>query len=179
MQTKRDNRHRRKAGRGVRPWLLLPKVIAVAICLGGWTATLAVCFLALGKAKATGEGVSDDLLAVMHVLIVYITVPALLAAIVFGLLLFLQHPRSFLRMRWLWVKLVILAVGVPTAHLLMYHRFQAVRLEAESTTAQWSALRHFTLGLAWVLAGTIVVVLLGRLKPRLGQNWAKSSPKPK
>lgn len=170
----RVNQFGRKSGRGIRPWLLLPKVIAIGLCLGGLAAAL-VLWLASGfEGLPANDPRRLDLIGQMRTLMLCLIVPALLAAIIFGVLLLLQHPRAFVRMRWLIVKLASIAVVVAGGHVFVSSRLRLLRDGYHAGIADPSAARQFALGLAAVLAGSVWITILGRLKPRLGQNWAKT-----
>ncbi len=166
------NIHGRRPGRGIRPWLLGPKVLCVGVYFGGLVAAAVICSLAELRAA---EGVPPaDLLYALRLLFLCVVVPALLGAMFFGTLLFFQHPRQFLRLRWWQVKMALVAVMVPTAHLYMSARLASVRNAASEGIYHDTALRQFNAAL-WLLLGlSAAVILIGRLKPRLGQNWAKT-----
>ncbi len=152
--TARENKFGRKPGRGIRPWLLLPKVIAVGLYTGGLSASLLVW-------TATRS------LQITSMLVEFLVIPALLLSLLFGLLLLLQHPGVFLRMRWLIAKLVALAILIPAAHFCAFSRMALYRREPTH-----AATHHLTGIFALTLAASIGLVILGRLKPRLGRNPA-------
>lgn len=162
------NQHGRRPGRGLRPWLLLPKILCVAIALGAATsATVLWC-----QRRSAG---GLDVIGAMHILLAHVMVPALLGALFFGFLLLLQHPRIFLKQRWLQVKLLLAAAGFPILHLLATHEMDQLRtllLPVESTPLRPRLLVILLVAL-WVM---VTLIALGRLKPRLGQNWAKDFP---
>lgn len=169
-----ENRFGRRPGRGLRPWLLMPKVIAVAIYLGTLAATLGI-WLA-GDLRAMDAADPRRLWTIEQVswLTRFLTVPALLLAMALGASLLLQHPRQFLRMRWLQVKLLSIAIVIPSAHFYCSSRLAQLRQAAAMQQIDDVGATHLTCGLACALAGSIWIVILGRLKPRLGQNWARS-----
>lgn len=162
------NRFGRKPGRGIRSWLLLPKVIAACFYLGGLAAA-AVVWL---SSRIGQMGLDDPrrrvVINLAGDLFRFLVVPAILAAMGFGMMLFLQHPRQFIRMRWLVVKLIGLAILIPSAHFFLSSRMALLRRPANAGAAA-----QFGWGLIVVIAASIGIVILGRLKPRLGQNWAK------
>jgi len=153
------NRFGRRPGRGIRPWLLLPKVIAVMLYAGGLASLLVLW---------TG-GLSPGLARRLALCTI---VPGAACANVLGLVLLLQHPRVFLRMRWLVVKLISLAVIMPASHLFLATRLAIIRGAAESGMPADDAAAQFTCGLVVALAGAVWIIVLGRLKPRFGQNPA-------
>lgn len=171
------NRFGRKPGRGLRPWLLLPKLICVGLYLGSLAGVLVLIlpggFSALPADDAqriwTIENISN--------LVVYLTIPALVGALLLGAGLFGQHPRVFIRMRWVRVKLFLLAVLIPSAHLASSSRLARLREEYHLGIADSSAAKQFAWLMALALAGSILIVVLGRLKPRLGQDWGAAYPK--
>ena len=121
------NRFGRQGGRGLRPWILLPKVIFVGLYLGslaaalfGWTSS---GFGALNKADPRRLWLLQQLSHLM----LYVVVPCLLLALALGVALLLQHQRVLLRMRWLLVKLASLAILIPSAHLFARSRLTHLR----------------------------------------------------
>jgi len=73
-------------------------------------------------------------------------------------------------MRCLLVKLAIL---IPAAHLFLYTRMELFRDAFAQRTANPKAEWQFAYGFAAVLAMSVFVLILARLKPRLGQNCAQ------
>lgn len=164
------NIHGRKPGRGIRPWLLLPKVLCVGVYFGG---VVAATFLWI-----TADRTAPPLAALNQVsrLFLYVNVPALLAAIVLGILLFFQHPRQFIRLRWFQVKLVTLVLTIPAGHLFTSSRVRMLRQAFEQGQSDADNAGQLTACLLVMVVLTAWVILLGRLKPRLGQNWARAYP---
>jgi uncharacterized membrane protein len=171
------NRFGRRGGRGIRPWFLLPKVIAVGLYLGGLAAALVIWLAAGFSALDAADPQRLRLIGQMRLLMLVLVVPALLAVLVLGLLLLLQHPRQLIRMRWIIVKLGSVAVVITGGHLFVSSRLRMLREAYRAGVADDSAALQFALGLAVVLAGSIWIIILGRLKPRLGQNWARAYPR--
>lgn len=163
------NRFGRKGGRGIRPWILLPKVLAVGLYLGGLAAATGIWVF---RADERAQGLW--LINLVGGLMEYLVIPALLAAMALGVMLFMQHPWQFIRMRWMIVKLASLAVLIPSAHVYCSTRLAAVRQALEAGAPNPAAGRQLAWGLGLALAGSVGVVVLGRLKPRLGQNWART-----
>lgn len=163
------NRFGRRGGRGFRPWLLLPKVIAVAIYLGGLSAVLLILATSrLGQLDPTdprhGAAIQQISLLFRRLII-----PSMVAAIVLGVGLLLQHPRVFLQMRWVQIKLLSLAILLPCGHFYCRSYMKLMRQAVDQQTAV-SAARHLTVGVAAVLIGSAWVIVVGRLKPRFGQK---------
>lgn len=151
----------RRGGRGLRPWLLIPKLLCVCVALGALV-TGTVIWVMLGAARA------DWLFAIEYIIFARVMVPALVGAIFFGVLLFLQHPRIFIRMRWLQTKLATAAIFLPVLHVWVTSQFFAL---SRANSKADSATLITTLGIAIVTF--VVLIVLGRQKLRLGQDWAK------
>ena len=168
------NIHGRKGGRGVRPWLLIPKVLCVAIFVGAYVAATVLWFY-------YRMGYSDGAVwPVRAVSVVFrgVIIPSLIATLLFGLLLFAQHPKVFITRRWLQAKLAI-AVALIGTHTIARGTFmdiKAVVLDSsrqdETADVETECVR-FSVCLIVGLSSAVLLVLLGRLKPRLGQQ-----PKP-
>jgi len=168
------NRFGRRPGRGIRPWMLLPKVIFVGLFIGSLGAIILIWFTSGFSGFGAGDLRRRLFLNIIGLLVRFLMVPALLCALLFGVILLLQHPRQFIRMRWLVVKLATLAILISTAHLFLYTRMQLLREALEHHTANPAAEAQFGWGFVAVFAVSIWVIILGRLKPRLGQNWART-----
>ncbi len=168
------NTHGRKGGRGIRPWLLIPKVLCLAIFVGAYVAATVLWF-------HYRLGYSDGAVwPVRAVSIVFrsVVVPSLMATLLFGLLLFAQHPKVFITRRWLQVKLVIVIAltGMHTVARGTFKSIKAVVLDDswQGETAEIeAACARFSVCLILGLLSAVLLVVLGRLKPRLGQQ-----PKP-
>lgn len=156
------NMYGRKPGRGVRPWLLIPKVLCVAVYFGSLVSALVLLGMDGGGFYANR-------------ILNKVTAPAAWCVFGFGVLLFLQHPIVFWRMRWLRIKLllIILLVAVHftvvtggTNHLPTNSR------EATFSTSSPETERgqRFVVGLLFTLLLTTGIVIVARLKPRLGQS---------
>lgn len=161
------NVHGRTPGRGLRPWLLIPKVLGVAVYFGGLVAAAAVigAFYADGGAAASRQQ-WIDLTYTLRAIFVFAAVPGLLLAIVCGVGL-LWHSRWVLwRMRWMKLKAAILIVTIPLLHLFMSSRLVHVREHGEGG----AAMVQFNIALAAAIAFAVMVIFLGRHKPRLGQG---------
>ena len=174
MTPQRTNVYGRRPGRGVRPWLLIPKVLAVAVYFGSLVAAAAVWFTGPRRHPAPADPQVVQWLEQVADLFRFVVVPALLVAVVFGLLLFLQHPRQFMRLRWWQVKIAWLAVFIPVMHLYMSSRLERVRSAVEAGSMHGTAERQFEWGLAAAILGSAFVIFLGRYKPRFWQNWARA-----
>jgi uncharacterized membrane protein len=173
-----SNVYGRRGGRGVRPWLLVPKVVAIALYVGGLAA---VAFIWVGSnynAMPPDDPRRQWLLNLVGRMMVFFVVPALLLAVVLGVLLLLQHPRVYLRMRWLRVKLLVLLIVIPFGHFWCRTQTLKLRDPATSIEARRAAASRLSVGLIGTLIGSIGAVVIGRARPRLGQNWARDYPMP-
>lgn len=168
-----QNIYGRRFGRGVRPWLLMPKVVFAAVFLGGLVSLLVLGFLRPRPATAAEWKAQAEIVRLAYMRVI---VPGLVGAMATGVLLVIIHGGVLLRMRWLQVKLALIAVFVPTFHIFMAGRSLALReAVARGDFATALLLRE---QLFWGTVATLVfaltVILLGRLKPRLGQNYART-----
>lgn len=168
-QTEQINLEPRRAGRGIRLWLLLPKIIFISLYVGG-LATVAFIWIS----SDVGGLPADDArrtwaLDLIGLLMVWFVVPSLVVAIILGIVLFARMPRAYLRSRWMQVKLISLVILIPTAHLYCRSRIHILRDRTLPAQAHVTASRHLSAGLLATLAGSVWVVALGRLKPRFGQ----------
>jgi uncharacterized membrane protein len=168
----KKNIHGRRPGRGIRPWLLIPKVLAVASLLGGFVSAATILHTADPQ---TPQQWTQLIQTVSH-LFTRLIVPAVLIVIVLGLALLLQHPRVFLTRRWLQLKLLLLAVALPPLHLTARGMLNQARQALASGQMELTAehMGRFTMVLDLAVAAVTAVVCIGRLKPRLGQK-----PKPR
>ncbi len=163
------NQHGRKWGRGGRPWLLIPKVLGAAAYFGG---VLAALVIACTTQPETADQV-QTLGGALSVIFLYAAVPGLVVAIVCGAGLLWMHGRPLLRMRWIWAKVIVVALTVPPLHLWMSMMVRHLRLwdpAADSLPAS-SALAQIRIGLIITLVLAAAIIWLGRHKPRLGQSY--------
>jgi uncharacterized membrane protein len=155
-----QNVHGRKSGRGLRPWLLIPKVLCVAAAFGGY----------LAAAVLAGAERRDALLAVLD----FVVLPGLIGATLLGAILVAEHGTILLRMRWMQVKLLAVLLLVPV-HLWLRSGIvlHAPTVSRFDNPGVHTGLNMLTLGRAAVpVVLTGLIVWLGRHKPRLGQNVA-------
>ena len=156
----------RRGGRGLRPWILMPKVICVCVALGSLVTGVALWLTEPSPGSA-------GLMEIEHRIFSQIMVPAILGAIFFGLLLFLQHPRVFFRLRWLQIKLVVVAIFLPVVHVWVSS--QLLKLSNLDTKGNNAT---FVTWLYIAVITLLLLIVLGRQKPRLGQNWARDFRRP-
>lgn len=172
------NVYGRRPGRGLRPWLLIPKCVCAAVFLGGLASLLVLGFRPPPPANQDDWLRLADVIRRAHTGLI---VPALVGALALGVLLALAHPFVFIRMRWLQTKLALIAVCVPALHVYMSHRSIALRAAiARKDFANATLLREQLFhGALAVIAFALAVIILGRLKPRLGQNFARTLTRPR
>lgn len=172
-QGKVINRFGRQGGRGLRPWLLLPKVLAVGILIGSVVSILAL-LLILPRDSVAAERM---LYQIVVGLLCWVSLPALLVAGLGGIGLLMLHPVALLSMRWLMVKLILIVILIFGGYLSLawpLHLIeQRISADPRPTAPLWYALM---ISLTIILAGLIATLLLGRIKPRLGQPI---KPRPK
>ncbi|HAI14401.1 MAG TPA: hypothetical protein DCM28_22040 [Phycisphaerales bacterium] len=176
MTSSQAQRVIRKPGRGFRPYLLIPKVLAMAVYFGAMVCAAVLWHVQIGckPMEEIDAATLMQQLMTIRLLVVCVGVPALLLTIVMGLLLWLEHPKTFLRMRWVRVKLILLGLGIPGFHVFMASRLYHFRHTLESGTIEQSLKNQLTLGFTLLLIWSAVIIWLGRHKPRLWQNWAKN-----
>jgi uncharacterized membrane protein len=162
------NKHGRRPGRGIRPWLLIPKILSVGALFGGF---LAASALLHASAPQTHEQWAH-VIATTSTLFLRLIVPAVFCVILFGVLLFFQHPKQFMKMRWFQVKVVLLIVALPPLHLtgrwLIHHAREA--LEVGDLVRVAELMGRFLLTADLAVLAVIVVIVIGRHKPRFGQR---------
>jgi hypothetical protein len=168
-----QNIYGRKWGRGLRPYLLIPKFIFVAGFLGGLITLLVLGFLGPAPKTAAEWARDAEFIRQSYVRVI---IPALVATLLAGAALAAAHLPVFLRMRWLQLKLGLIVVLAPTLHLFMSGRSLAVRRAvADGDFVNARLIREQLFHGTWIaLVFALAVILLGRLKPRLGQNYARS-----
>lgn len=163
------NQFGRKPGRGIRPWLLIPKIFGLVVYVGGFCAVLALWI----SSDFTSLPLDDPRRAlVLHQvssILVYLIVPAALMTILFGILLLLQHPAVFLGRRWMQVKLLALLIVVPSCHFYARAQYTLLKSTADKQVSDAASARFQSATLA-AIVGSAAVIVIGRLKPRLGQK---------
>lgn len=178
MTQSSPNKVVRKPGRGLRPYLLIPKVLAVAVYFGTTFSAAVLWFLQIGCRDLDklymNLGLVMTQVMTIRTMIVFMAVPALVLALVLGVLLILEHPRVMLKLRWLQVKLILLGVGIPSFHIYMASRLYHFRHILESGTLDASLRTQLNVGFALLLIWSVLLIWLGRHKPKLWQNWARS-----
>lgn len=161
----------RKAGRGIRPWLLLGKSVGLLGFVGGMGALAALTHLA-------PEPQTQDewklLVGAMRSIFFPCVFCGLLVLVVFSLLLFSRHWREFSRMRWLRVKFVLLAISLPSLHFWarggVMELYEAVGAEDMSRASElWQETST-----RFLVAFIVLLIIAGiaKFKPRLKQPIA-------
>lgn len=168
MATPHTNRHGRKPGRGLRPWLLIPKYLAVGAYFGGIMA-VAVLFFLPDEGHGVDVRMRESAIRIAHWLIL----PGAVLASVMGMALWLQHAKVFWRMRWFRVKLLLIFGLLGPIEMLGYTLITNLDAwKGQSKTVDVDRLVSAA-GLGATLIGLIIlavtIIMLGRLKPRLGQ----------
>jgi len=146
MSAAKANRFGRKPGRGRRPWLLAPKVLAVATA---FDACFACGVITLADPQAV---------AAPRLLWTRLVEPGALIATALGVALFAQHRQAFARMWW-WRAKMLVVIGFVWTPLALGHFWITPGVD--------QATRLGVIGAA--LMGLGGAVILGRFKPRLGQ----------
>ncbi|MDH3584969.1 MAG: hypothetical protein OER86_12225, partial [Phycisphaerae bacterium] len=161
------NIHGRKGGRSWRSILLVPKLLAVAMYVGGLAAALAVCLATDPQDQSQWEQLVDSLSAIF----IWAAVPGLIAAIILGLLLLWPHRRVLWQQRWLRVKLATLVVAIPLMHWGMSSTLATLRMEVEHMEpgGPRGVLQMFEAGLILALVVAAWIIFLARYKPRFGR----------
>lgn len=166
------NIYGRRGGRGIRPWLIIPKIIFIAMYLGGLAAVTFIWITSDFNSLAPDDPRRAWVLHLVGLLMVRFVVPCLVVVLILGIVLLAQMPRVFLRMRWLQVKLIALVILIPTGHFWCRARVNVLRNPHAPPGVHQIAARELSQGLVGTLLGSIAIVAIGRLKPRFGQNPA-------
>lgn len=172
------NIYGRRGGRGMRPFLIVLKLLLVCAFIGGLVSVLVtVAFVPPPQDLASWRGQASFLARTF----VYVIVPGLTGALVLGALLMAGIWRVMIRMRWLQVKLAIVFLAMPGLHLFMELRsitLRAMLAEESPDLVLAATLRGQLLVGTWVtLVLGIILLILGRVKPRLGQDYGKTFAK--
>lgn len=160
-----DNHLDQSNARGARLWLIVAKVICVAVYAGGVTTVLGVWLWSGMTHMQLDDPQRQWVIDMTRFVLVYLVVPALLGAIFLGLALLLQRPRELIRMRWLQVKLIGLVVLIPTAHLFCRSRMGILRAATDQSVSNQMA-TQLVIAFSVALIGSLIVVVLARVKPR-------------
>lgn len=172
---KHINIHGRRWGRGLRPYLIIVKLVCVSGFLGGLTALLALVFLGPPPEDARHW---QEMALWIHRAYVRLILPSLWGAMFTGILLLIPIWKYIVRMRWFVLKLVIIASFALPMHLLM--RACTLILQGEvaepiDLTKAARTLDMLYIGTGMTLLFGLVLLVLGRIKPRLGQVYGRAS----
>ena len=162
----------RRGGRGLRPWLILPKFIAVGLLLGGITTNLVILILYTDE-KVTYMNCPATV-ELMRWIFRLMVIPGSSLAILAGLCLAAtNHWAVMTRQRWLQLKIMIVVTAIPILHFWLRHQLNTLH---HGNTGVETDLSIGYLHTVLIIAAGIILLLiwLGRIKPKLGQNWAKT-----
>jgi len=162
------NKHGRKPGRGMRPWVLIPKILSVGALFGGF---LAASVLLHASDPQTHEQ-WRSLIGTVSTLFLRLIVPAVFCVITFGLLLLYLHWQAFLKQRWVQVKFILLLVALPPLHLTGRYLIGQARIALEQGDLERVAetMGRFTLTADLAVLAVALVAGFSRHKPRLGKK---------
>ena len=159
------------AGHGIRPWLLVPKILGFVVYVGGFCGVLALWLSSDFTSLAMEDPRRAMVLHQVTDILVFLIVPAASTTIIFGILLILLRPGAFLKMRWMQVKLIALLIVVPSCHFYARSQYTLIKTTLDKQISDAAAPR-FELAVIAAIVGSAIVIILGRIKPRLGQNSA-------
>ncbi len=161
------NKLGRTGGRRLRAVLLLLKMVGLVAALGGLASLSALGRFGPVPETQAGWALLRD---VSRAVFMPCVLGGLLLTIAAGVALWLRAPKAFLRTRWFRVKVVVLAVSLPSLHLWARGRVTALydaidRGDLADLEARWDgATRAYAVALVFLLAAAI----FARAKPRLG-----------
>ncbi len=168
------NIYGRRPGRGLRPYLIVLKLLSVACFVGGLVSVLAV----LLASKPTNLDGWRDQTQIVERLYRDVAIPGLSSALVFGTLLFAGIWRAMLRMRWFITKMALIVAAVPMLHFYMRSRTLALNFvlaqpspDLNQASRLWDQVTAATLA---AIVFAVATVVLGRVKPRLGQDYGRT-----
>lgn len=162
---------RRVAGRGIRPWLIAPKLLGVAVFLGGLIALACYCLLI----EAPVEDPAAWIIIRRSIAAIFwpCVFGGLVLTVLAGAALLMQMPRIFWRQRWFRVKVIALIVIIPACHL--WARSHMLAFDAALADGRLDSLPDHLRMLGVIFAITAVlffaVTVIGRIKPRFSQPY--------
>jgi hypothetical protein len=172
------NIHGRRGGRGARPYLLVAKLLGVSAFLGG---LISVLVLVLMPDSGGDAEVWRMRAGQVRRAFEFVIVPGLLLAMLSGLVLLASVWRALIRMRWFVVKVVLVVACVPTLHVYMHGRSLALAKslgqDPPNLVAAGEIRSQMIAGAVAALVFGGVVLVLGRIKPRLGQQYGRTFAK--
>jgi len=169
------NVHGRRPGRGLRPYLIVLKLLSVATFFGGLIVLLAGVFARGEPADLAAWRAEAELIRRIHLAAI---IPGLAGAFVFGTLLLASIWAVLVRMRWFVTKMMLIALAVPGLHALMRSRLlalEALLARPVPDLQQASLIRdQMTAGTLAAILFAVAAIILGRVKPRLGQDYGRT-----
>ena len=168
----------RRRGNGARSWFIHVKFVGLAGLFGGLASLAAIGLL--GPVPESPEG-WRLLRGLMRAIFWPCVFGGILVTIMAGICLWLRHPVVFSRQRWFRLKVVLLAVCIPSLHLMARGRVQAFYDAIDDGNLEVLAGMWRGVTWAWVVAFVVLllVAMVGRIKPRLGQNReGRGGPRP-
>jgi uncharacterized membrane protein len=171
------NIYGRRAGRGARPYLIMLKLLFVSTFLGSLISFRMLWFL---QSSPSSSRQWTRLIEQTHHFFTYLVIPSAIGAIIIGLILLASLGRVMLKMRWFQVKMVLLIIGVPCLHGVMRSRItslqNAIVNSAPAPTAE-SLANQLGLGAMAAIGFALILIWLGRVKPRLAQDYGRAYQK--
>ena len=107
----------------------------------------------------------------------WVIVPGVVGAHVMGILLLSSMWRAMLRMRWFVTKAVLIVAGMPALHVWLSTRVKALEQVSRTSGDLTSAARldrQIMVGAIIAFLLGVVIAFLGRVKPRLGQDFSRT-----
>lgn len=164
---KPTNRFGRKGGRGLRPWLLMPKIVAIAVLLGGLVAIAVLIETSPRQTHDENQAVYAHVMRLFQ----WMVVPGALVAMACGVGLAAMHGTVMFTRRWMVVKLCVIVVGGALLWVLLSFHLDHIGREMsvgdpDGPRGPWGML---ALLCEVAAVGLVGIIWLGRHKPRLGQ----------
>ncbi|HSW46592.1 MAG TPA: hypothetical protein VLM89_13590, partial [Phycisphaerae bacterium] len=172
------NVHGRKGGRGSRPYFLVFKLVCVAGFLGGLMALLAVT---AGRPVPVSQAQWQERADLISRVFRWVIIPGVTGAEIAGVILLVSIWRALIRMRWFVVKIILVLVCMPAFHLILStrsERLQAIVAAGTDLPAAAEIHSQMLAGSATALVVGLVLLILGRIKPRLGQSYGRTFARP-
>lgn len=170
------NRHGRRWGRGARPYLIMLKLIGVAAFLGGLAGVLVIVLAQPAPPTAAGW---EMRVAQLRRAFLWLIIPGSTLASLAGLALLASVWQALIRMRWFQVKLTLIVIGLPCLHLYLRDRLMTLAEMSQAgkppgTTGLAMVDGDLLRGVAAGIALGLGIACLGRVKPRLWQNYGRT-----
>jgi len=160
--------------RGTRSYFLVSKIIGITMFLGGSITMFVQIRL---HPDLTNLENSMNQAELLKQTFDYVIIPGVIIAVISGILLIVPIFKPITRMRWFQLKAILLILEIPTLHIYMRSQLQALHhkiyKEYDLLEAQL-ILSQLFIGLAVAVIFAVVLICLGRIKPRLGQQYGRS-----